>query len=123
MFLNLCPLSLYLGHLENSVIKSIESRRSVFIKTKTKNEMNSSYKNIVCINNDRDNTPTIPHFAKPALYLQLIEDAGNNSNYKKMATTTITKMLTTTRQQLQQHQTERKITKIPILPTWSFSHT
>ena len=46
------------GTFRNSVIKSIESRHSVVIKTKTKNEMNSNYKNIVRINNDRDNTHT-----------------------------------------------------------------
>ena len=50
--------------------------------------MNSNYKNIVRINNDRDNAPTNPHFANPALYLHLIEDAGNNSNDKQMTTTT-----------------------------------
>ena len=50
--------------------------------------MNSNYKNIVRINNDTDNAPTNPHFANPALYLHLIEDAGNNSNENDNDTTT-----------------------------------
>ena len=64
--------------------------------------MNNNYKNIVRINNDTDDAATNPHFANPALYLHLIEDAGNNSNGNKndnnTTTTAITKMLTTTRQ-------------------------
>ena len=56
--------------------------------------MNNNYKNIVRINNDRDNAPTNPHFANPALYLHLIEDAGNNSNDNKNDNNT-----TTTQQQ------------------------
>ena len=52
--------------------------------------MNNNYKAIVRINNDRDNAPTNPNFANPALYLHLIEDAGNNSNDNKNDNNTIT---------------------------------
>ena len=77
--------------------------------------MNNNYKAIVRINNDRDNAPTNPHFPNPALYLHLIEDAGNNSNDSKNVNNN-TAITTTT-------SNRKKNTKIPILPTWSFSHT
>ena len=90
--------------------------------------MNNNYKAIVRINNDRDNAPTNPHFANPALYLHLIEDAGNNSNDNKNGNNNHNKNInnnTTTTQQWWQHQTERKIQRSPsyqlgLFPTLSW---
>ena len=94
MFLNLCPLSLYLGHLETVLLQALSLAAAAFSSKQRQKKMKNNYKAIVRINNDRDNAPTNPHFANPALYLHLIEDAGNNSNDNKNDNNT-----TTTQQQ------------------------